>query len=261
MLAALLCALGLQQWRLLGLQRQVAAQASDLADSRRRLAALDAQLGAERTAREDVQRARTAAALAPRRLAQDAAFWREDERRLLLSAYADFLARTRLPPETRARLEDLLVERTEALADAADAAAREGFPPGSADWAQAAAAAVGDLDREISALLGPAEAGSVGASTSAPDGVLVLAPVFALQETAVMDPAYGPVNPSVPTVVVEDGADGFATGFSGGGFSRRERARDGQLSAPRYFAVPREAGDPPRANPFEGLPARIRRGR
>ena len=246
MLVALLCALGLQEWRLWRLERQLAGQGVALAEGRNQVAALTTELNTARSARGDALRARAAAELWPRRLAQNTAFWREDERRLLLSAYGDFLAQAQLPPATLGRLQDLLVERTEALADATDAAEREGFVAGSPEMAQATAAATGDLDREIAGLVGREENAPAVVSAPPQNYFAPALPVFATEEITPVaaEAAAGP----------EGSVGGFDSGFffvSGGRLPSRG---DGRGSPPRYFAFPRGAGDPPRVAPLKSEP-------
>jgi len=79
---------------------------------------------------------------------------RADERRIVLDQYQDVLAQMNLPPETAARLLDLLTDRVETFLDAQDAALRVGFAEGSAQTARAVGLAVAEVDREIVALVG-----------------------------------------------------------------------------------------------------------
>ena len=79
---------------------------------------------------------------------------RKDLRRIILGQYREALAGLSLPPESLARLKDLLTARGEALLDAHEAAAREGLADGSPEMAEALNQASADLDREIAKLLG-----------------------------------------------------------------------------------------------------------
>jgi len=117
-----------------------------LAEKRQRRTA--AQVGAIARLQEE------AAASRVRRDQESPALGRKDLRRIILSQYSDSLARLNLPPETLARLKDLLVARGEALLDARDAAASEGIADNSAEMAEAANEATADLNRDIADLLG-----------------------------------------------------------------------------------------------------------
>lgn len=147
--AALLAGLTLQQVQLVHLRRALTQQGAALQESQDHISALTGQLAQADAAR--------AAARSPlRRTGAETAFWRDDERRLMLSNYAGFLAQANLPPSRMARLKDLLVERAEALADAQDAATQGGIGEGTSEMARATELATEDVDREIAGLLGPA---------------------------------------------------------------------------------------------------------
>jgi hypothetical protein len=132
LLATLFCGLTLQQWQLIHLRRQLAQQAVALTEGRQQISALTGQLA-------EAAAARAGARDPLRRPGVEGAFWREDERRLMLSGYAGFLAQANLPP---------------GRSDARDAASQQGIAEGTPDMAQATQLATADIDREIAGLLG-----------------------------------------------------------------------------------------------------------
>jgi hypothetical protein len=79
---------------------------------------------------------------------------RSDERRVILDEYRDVLSQMNLPPETAARLQDLLADRVETVLDAQDAAVRVGFAAGSSQMARAVSLAIAQVDRDIVGLVG-----------------------------------------------------------------------------------------------------------
>ena len=97
--AALLAGLTLQQVQLVHLRRQLSAAGSGAAGNQDHISALTGQL-----AQADAARAATHGPIAARGSSGNRTFWREDERRLMLSSYADrFLAQANLPPSRMAR--------------------------------------------------------------------------------------------------------------------------------------------------------------
>ncbi len=128
---------------------------------RSQIARLQSQVSAERGAIEDLsRRAATgdpqamAAATVPRAADDGMAALRSDERRLILDQYQGVLSQLNLPPETAARLQDLLAERVETVLDAENAAIRVGFAQGSAETARAVSLAVAGVDRDLISLVG-----------------------------------------------------------------------------------------------------------
>lgn len=77
-----------------------------------------------------------------------------DERRLILDQYQDVIAQLNLPPATAARLEDLLVERIQAILAIEDAARREGYAEASAVVERAVAQTIAQEDQRIVSLIG-----------------------------------------------------------------------------------------------------------
>jgi hypothetical protein len=118
--------------------RQAGADARVAVLSRREVAgSVDASL-ADRLRRDD----------------EAAAFWRKDERRMVLAKYREVLEQMNLAPDALARLKDLLVARSEAPLDAREAARKEGVADNAPEVAEASDQATADVDREIEQLLG-----------------------------------------------------------------------------------------------------------
>ncbi len=247
LLAVLFLGMTVQQWQLIRLRGLLAGQAASLDESRQHVADLTAQLTTA-----DAARARAYAQNQFRRQAGDGAFWREDERRLMLSSYEGFLARMNLPPAQLARLKDLLVERAEAVFDAKDAAEQEGIAAGTLEMQRAMAFATADLDHEITGLLGPPSVDrtqELAALAAQNEAVAAAAePAWAEAPLAAPDYAYAPAPiaaapdysawQSSPAVYVP--VEGVLYGVR-----REDRFRERPQEGRRLFEVPRAAGMPP----------------
>jgi len=243
LLAALVCGMILQQWQLVRLRGQFVRQEASLAESQQRVADLSGLLASAEAAR-----VRTGGRNQLRGPTEDSAFWRDDERRLMLSGYNGFLARANLPAGRMAQLKDLLVERAQAIFDAVDVAEQEGIADGTPEMRRATTFAIADLDRAIAALLGPASDAKLRELEAIADQDALLAapagPVFASALPAAPDYAdvteaavpYAQIAADYPVVDYLPVA-GFSYGVARAG-RFNQRPEPGR----RLFEVPRPAG-------------------
>jgi hypothetical protein len=250
LLAVLFCGMTLQQWQLARLRGQLARQGTMLETSQQQVADLTTQLATANAARM-----LAAGQNELRRQAADSAFWREDERRLMLSGYENFLAQANLPPGRLARLKDLLVERTESVFDAKDAAEQQGIADGTLEMQRAMALATADLDREIAGLLGPASdvRAQELASLAVQNEILAAAVNPAPQDQPLAPPAYAyapDAGAAAPAYAVLETAPAYYA-VSGVFYSPRRESRFNERAQPgrQLFPVPRPAGTRPPVEP------------
>ena len=259
LLAVLFCGITLQQWQLVRLHRQFSGQAAALAASQQQVADLTTQLGTANAARQ-------LAANQPQlgRLAGNTAFWRENERRLMLSSYAGFLAQANLPADRLARLQDVLVERAEAVLDAKDIAEQAGIVNGTLEMQRAIVVATADLDREVAELLGPASPVRTQelATLTAQDEAVAAAPAPVENDSAYAPPAYAYAPAAVTAApayaVLESPAAYYPAEGVFYGNRRENRFRERPQGGREIFAVPIAAGTarPPVEPPSVRRPAK-----
>ncbi|HEY1792031.1 MAG TPA: hypothetical protein VGG34_03875 [Opitutaceae bacterium] len=226
-----------QRSEIVRLRGQVARQGDVLAENQARLDDLSSVLRGTGQAGEALPAA-PGDALRPD---SPVAALRQGERRLILDQYSDVVARLDLPATTASRLQDLLVDRVDAVLDAQDAAVREGFAEGSSETARAVALAVAEVDQQIVSLVGPA-------GTRRLDGPA---------DVAMPGPAVAPA-PAAPVVVVNVGAP--SPDYSGAG-GQQPAAPDasGYYSPFLYYPVSFLPAPSRGAHPFGG--ARLEAGR
>jgi hypothetical protein len=179
-----------QRSQIVHLRGQVARQGDALDDISLRLG------GQARWAAATPGASRALGTLPNRHPDEPSAEARDDERRVIVDQYRDVLAQMDLPPETAARLLELLTERIETVLDAQDAAVREGFAEGSAQTARAVGMAVSEVDRDIVGLVGPEGMRRIDGLPAAPQA-----------EPA---PPAQPATPVVVTMIVQSPAPDYA---------------------------------------------------
>lgn len=226
-----------QRTEIARLRADAARQQASLEQLSDRIAAAeDAQARAE-----DRMAAIAVAALSRR---APATFAREAERRLILSRYRDLLAELSLPAATRARLEDLLVDRVETVLDAEDAGEREGIAEDSPAMTSAELQAVAGVDRAIVELLGSREAALLaapaGSSAAAPEVQVAVSPpvvvVAPIPEPAPADYAAPPAGSAVPVYYTLPVFD-----YVGGGWAVHPRGPPERRRRPEPGAGPPSA--------------------
>jgi hypothetical protein len=198
-MAILVLAAGVFSWQRsqnAGLRAQIAEQREALQANQVRVEDLSQQLMAE----DGNGRAGTARPFSPsdvrmRRLRNDTAVARADERRVIVDQYAGVIAQMNLPAATAARLQDLLTDRIETVLDTQDSAVEVGFAEGSLETERAVARAVDEVNRNIAMLVGS-------------DGIRRL---DGLPASALPEPSLVPQQPAAPivnvTVVVQAPAE------------------------------------------------------
>lgn len=192
-----------QQVELSHLRSQLAAESAALQSANRQVAGLSDQLSAA-AGNEALLAGRLTEALAAARtgsaqLQAAATFWQHDERALILNRYRAVLAGLDLSPETRARLDGLLVDLDQAYADAHEAARQEGFADGTPGMNQAVIEATAGLIQEVTALVGTEVAQRVQAMNTAPAApAVVVENIYEASPEALAEPAPVPVDNAPP---------------------------------------------------------------